>query len=399
MKILQINCVFRSGSTGKLAASLHDTLRARGEASVVCYGREAIAPEPDVYKTSTEWEAKLHAFFSRLFSVDLGYSPLATRRLIGILRRERPDLVHLHCLNGHFVNVYRLLDFLKEAGIPTVLTLHAEIMHTAGCEHAEACEKWLTGCSRCERTEGRLSRFFRDDAAHCFEKMRRAVDGFERLTVVGVSDWLTGRAARSLIFRNVPCVTIENGVNTGIFHYTGQEELRRRLDLTGEKILLHVTPNFNHPLKGGRYVLELAGRMPDCRLIIVGFCGDAAALPANVIPLPRMKDQGELAAYYAMADVTLLTSRRETFSMVCAESLCCGTPVAGFLAGGPESIALPEGSGFVPFGDMEALERKTRLLLQNRPNKAALSRAAYARYADGIMVEKYLALYRKVAGK
>ena len=55
----------------------------------------------------------------------------------------------------------------------------------------------------------------------------------------------------------------------------------------------------------------------------------------------QVEDQSELAAFYSLADVTLLTSEKETFSMVCAESLCCGTPVVGFQAGAPEGISLP----------------------------------------------------------
>lgn len=399
MKIVHVNCVFRSGSTGRLSAFLHDALCARGDASIFCYGRMAVPSEPGVYKISSEGEAKLHALFSRLFSVDFGYSPLATRRLIRLIRREKPDLVHLHCLNGHFVNLYRLMDFLKKQRLPTLLTLHAEIMHTAGCEHAESCEKWLTGCARCKKIEGKLSRFFRDDAAHCFEKMRRTMEGFETLTAVGVSEWLTERIVRSPIFRNIPCVTILNGVDTDVFRYTDPGRLQQRLGLGGERILLHVTPNFNHPIKGGRYVLELAERMPDCRLIIVGFNGDPSKLPANVIPVAHTQDQKELASYYSLADVTLLTSRRETFSMVCAESLCCGTPVAGFLAGGPESMALPEGSRFVPQGDPDGLEQAVRHFLEQAPNKASLSRMAHARYSAAVMSERYFSLYREMVEK
>lgn len=60
----------------------------------------------------------------------------------------------------------------------------------------------------------------------------------------------------------------------------------------------------------------------------------------------------------------LLTSERETFSMVTAESLCCGTPVVGFKAGAPEQIALKEYSEFVDYGNLDKLEKAVRRWLQ-----------------------------------
>ena len=39
MKILQINCVYGTGSTGRLTQAIHTRLLAEGIKSVVCYGR------------------------------------------------------------------------------------------------------------------------------------------------------------------------------------------------------------------------------------------------------------------------------------------------------------------------------------------------------------------------
>ena len=174
MKVLQINCVYNFGSTGKIVYDIHTALKNKGIESVVCYGRGANVDEPNVYKVSTELGGKVHSVFSRLFGVDFGFSPLATAKTIRIIKKEQPDVVHLHCLNGHFINVYKLVEFLKKSGIKTVLTLHAEIMHTAGCEHAMDCEKWKTECSECPKIRGHISRFFRDDAKYCFNKMKKA---------------------------------------------------------------------------------------------------------------------------------------------------------------------------------------------------------------------------------
>ena len=38
MKILQLNCVYRQGSTGKIVASISDVLRSQGHEVFTCYG-------------------------------------------------------------------------------------------------------------------------------------------------------------------------------------------------------------------------------------------------------------------------------------------------------------------------------------------------------------------------
>ena len=93
-----------------------------------------------------------------------------------------------------------------------------------------------------------------------------------------------------------------------------------------------------------------------------------------------------------MADVTILTSQRETFSMVCAESLCCGTPVVGFEAGGPETIAISEYSKFVEQGCIKQLEDAIQEML----TKEVIVDDFLARsiYDSEIMAQSYLQLYK-----
>lgn len=392
MKVLQINCVYNFGSTGKIVYDIHNALKNKGIESVVCYGRGATVKEENVYKVSTELGGKIHSVFSRLFGVDFGFSPLATAKTIRIIKKEQPDVVHLHCLNGHFINVYKLVEFLKNSGIKTVLTLHAEIMHTAGCEHAMDCEKWKTGCYDCPKIRGHISRFFRDDAKRCFKKMKKAFEGFDNLTVVGVSEWLTDRAKQSPIFKDCHFTTVHNGVDTTVFKYT-ESNIRERLGIgADEKVILHVTPDFNHPIKGGKYVLELINKMSDYRFIIVGKGTENIEFPSNVITISFTKNKTELAELYSAADVTLLTSSRETFSMVAAESLCCGTKVAGFKAGGPESI-FKENAEFCEHGDISELETILRKTAFGIFNKIETSRENCENYGKLSMVNGYFGLF------
>ena len=55
MKILQVNSVYKKGSTGKITYDLHKGLLARGEESVVCYGRGAQYREPHGCKVCGEF--------------------------------------------------------------------------------------------------------------------------------------------------------------------------------------------------------------------------------------------------------------------------------------------------------------------------------------------------------
>ena len=173
--------------------------------------------------------------------------------------------------------------------------------------------------------------------------------------------------------------------------------MKQELAANGEKIILHVTPNFTTAAghnKGGYYVLELARRMCNqpVKFVVIGNFERVEA-PKNMIFIGRVNEQKRLAEYYSTADVTLLTSRRETFSMVCAESLSCGTPIIGFMAGGPERIALPDYSTFVEYGDIEQLLKAVEKRLELGKNRNISSEAIKV-YDQEKMVEEYIEIYK-----
>ena len=399
MRILLINCVYAIGSTGKIIEDIKHYCESKGDNVLILYGRHGRNTESGVVKVSTEFEARVHSIFSRLTGLDFGFSPFATAKTISKIKKIHPDVVHLHCLNGHFINVYELLKFLKESEIPTLLTLHAEIMHTAGCEHAYDCMKWRTMCHDCQRIRGKLTHYFRDDASVAYQKMQDAFSGFKYLTVVCVSNWLTNRASQSAIFKqsNAEFVTIENGLDLKSFRQITYADNPIKDKFKKEiPIVLHVTPNFLHPLKGGVYVLELAKKHPEWQFVIVGYNGHEE-LPSNVMTISHTQSKEELSWYYNIADVTLLTSKRETFSMVCAESLACGTPVVGFKAGGPESVFIGDFAKFVDYGDIRNLEEAIKETITNNPiiDTTLINK----KFSAQSMANKYRLLYEEIIHK
>lgn len=396
MKILQINCVYGTGSTGRLTEAIHTRLLAEGIKSVVCCGRGPRSTDPHVHKVCGELYAKAQHAEADLTGLVYGGCVLSTARLLHILRREAPDIVHLQCINGYFVNIFRLVRWLKRHRIPTLLTLHAEFPYTANCGIAADCEKWRTGCGSCPQLRAQTGSLLFDRTAAAWKRMRDAFAGFSNCTVVSVSPWLRGRAEQAPVLAGLHHVTIGNGVETAVFHPMDAADLRQRYISPGCRLVLHVTASFSPEqgsLKGGWYVLALAKRMPDVTFAVVGNREPLQNVPDNVLDIGRLEDPALLAAWYCAADAALLTSRRETFSLVTAESLCCGTPVVGFRAGGPESIAPPSCCEFVEYGDLDALEHALRSRLEATPDRAAIAADAAARFSMENMYRAYKAEY------
>ena len=395
MRLLQINCVFAAGSTGKIVYAIHEYAKKLDDESFVIFGRGPKSTDPHVFRNTPWIVRKAQSFRSRITGFPYGGCIWGTARALQIIRKVNPDIVHIHCMNAYMVNIYRILEYLKKNHIPTVLTNHAEFMYTGGCTHTVDCDKWLTGCHTCDKIskEHPISYFF-DRTEKEWILLKHAYEGFEKLTVCCVSDWVRERACQSPFYAAHPVITVLNGLNTDVFHYTDPSRLRKELGLEGKKIVVHVTPDFYSVIKGGQHVIEMANRFPDVEFVIVGSDAKDESIPANCHFIGKITDQALLAQYYSMGDVCLLTSVRETFSMVCAESLCCGTAVVGFKSGGPELISLPGYSAFVEQGKDEQLENALREMLNTAYSKEATSEEAIKAYGQDTMCKNYYKVYK-----
>lgn len=399
MKILQVNCVYKKGSTGKITADIHQELLEQGIESVVCYGRGAVIREPNVYKTCGELYSKANNLLSRFTGLMYGGCFFSTNKLISIIKKERPDIVHLQCINGYFVNIFRLVAWLKKHKVKTVLTLHAEFMFTANCGYALECGKWRTGCGHCPSRKQETKSLLLDRTATAWKRMKQAFDGFDSAVIVGVSNWITNSAKQSQILGGLPSMCIYNGIRIDNFHADRSEAenraLREKYGIPeGKRIVLQVTPGLNH-VKGGDIFLRLAQRLPeDYHAVVVGQGGDYSD---RVTAIPFTNNQQELAGLYRMADVMVSTSRSDNYPTVCLEANCCGTPVVGFDVGGVKET-IGQGLGqTVPALDEDAL---LHAVLEWSKRKLDISQelvAARRTYCDRKrMANDYVQLYRQM---
>lgn len=399
-RILHINCAC-TGSTGKIIGDIADYAANKEFETVLC------APcvpghNPNIryIRTSLPYEQGIYRRLNRFYGYQYGFAPLSTGKILRTLKREKPDLVHVHCINGFMVNVYSLLRYLKKHNIPTVITHHAEFLLTGGCALPYGCEKWKTGCGNCPRVADATCGGRRDTTAKAWRKMASSFADMKNTVLVSVSPWLGEQVAQSPFLTHIPQKVVKNGINTDVFAYRDRTSLRQKYGFgQDEKIVFHPTANFSaseNDSKGGRYVLELAKTLQEqnVKFVVAGKHAQGLQIPENMTLLGSVADQVCLAEYYALADVTVVAGKRETFNMPVAESLCCGTPVVGFLAGGPESIALDQYSSFCCHGDVAQLRSNLLEMLDREHDRQAIAEQAKTQYAAATMAENYLSIYR-----
>ncbi|HEX8171786.1 MAG TPA: glycosyltransferase [Thermoanaerobaculia bacterium] len=145
--------------------------------------------------------------------------------------------------------------------------------------------------------------------------------------------------------------------------------------------------------------LALLGPMPDVTAIVVGNGPDEAMLRelANrvSIPLHFLGSRDDVEACYALADVVVIPSRRESFSRVALEAMAMGRPIVATRAGGlPEAVIDGETGLLVPPEDPTALAAALRALLADRALAQRFGRAARERYEQHFTVEAMAAARR-----
>lgn len=399
MKVLHINCSDK-GSTGKIIEEISTVGGEQGYISVLCNPKKRSNRDEyglKKYRTSLPKEQSIYKHICYYLGYQYGFAPLSTYKIIRTIKLERPDIIHIHSINCYMVNIYILFSFLKENKYPTLITNHAEFFYTGNCFHAKNCTRYLNGCGECPNLFFATRSKLKDKSHEAWLKMYNSIQGIDNISVVSVSPWVLNRSSISPIMQGIHQSEILNGVNTNVFNIGKRK-------FVSKNILLFVTANFNvndYSEKGGGFIIDLAQKMQleKVRIIVVGKIQGDVAVPENVELIGRIDNQSRLADFYRMASLTVVTSKRETFSMPVAESLCCGTPVVGFEAGGPESIADLRYSEFVEYGDLDKLERIITdkwLKYKTAENNSVISHGSIKKYNSDRMVREYITAYEEL---
>lgn len=357
MKVLQINATYLNGSTGSIVRHLQECCQRSGIECHVAYSASRLAESevPNGYKMGNPLSNKLHALLCRINGCQGYFSRLSSRRLLRHISEIKPDIIHLHNLHSNYINLPMLLRYIAKNDIATVVTLHDCWFFTGGCFHYTnaGCNRWTDRCGHCPKKLQDTPAYLFDRSSKILRDRYRLFAAIPRLTVVGVSNWITEQSGQS-VFAYARRMTIHNGIDTNLFAPT-PSDFRQRLGLEGKYVVLGPASKWLDPVNSEVLATVSRGLPPDAVLLLFGATGQPANLPANVMTYGFTSNPRELAQLYTSADIFANCSREDSLSTVNLEAQACGLPVVSFDNTGFPDTVCPDSGILVETGDAEAM--------------------------------------------
>lgn len=328
MTVVQINCS-ANGSTGNIAKAIHRSLLEKGYSSYIFFSG-GTPTEKNMVRIGNYFSLHSQAVLSRNLGKQGYFSLFATIKLIRQLKKIQPDIIHLHNLHGSYLNLPMLFRYLKKSSADIVLTLHDCWLFTGKCPYFTTigCYKWKDNCGHCPQLDI-YPRSKVDTTSKSLSDKKKWLSGFgDRLHIVAVSNWLRDTAKQSYLGQ-YPIKTIYNGIDTEVFHPTGENAVGEKYKIQDDRFVILGVASVWSDRKGLAEFLELSKKISDSDVIVlVGLSKEQILnLPSNVIGIERTENQKELAQLYSRANVFVNPSKEETFGLVTAEAMACGTPV------------------------------------------------------------------------
>ena len=297
-------------------------------------------------------------------------------KMAEVATREKLDLLHVHYAVPYSICAHLAQEMLG-GKIKTVTTLHGTDITLVGADPS------LRGIIR-------------------FAIARSNA-------VTAVSEYLREQTLEEFDL-NRPIEVIPNFVDTSKLRPAEKDNHagRNYFAKPSEKIVMHIS-NFRS-VKRCPDVVEVFARVREqlpAKLILIGSGPELSLVKSEADRLGVMDSTWILGQQEAvedllpLADVMLLTSESESFSLATLEAMSCGVPTVTTKVGGLGEVVAEGQSGFVDeVGDIESMSKHVLEILENEELAARMGQAGRER-AEGLfeqskIVPRYVKLYERV---
>ncbi|WP_449288218.1 glycosyltransferase family 4 protein [Marinobacter salarius] len=302
-------------------------------------------------------------------SFNLGYIK-ALRQLV---INESVDLIHAHLLGSNVYGALLALICRK----PMIATFHGAVDVAAG-------ERFL--------------------------RAKFSIIGWGASAIVCVSRRLQEELAERSSLPSRKIHLIYNGVDPDLFCEAPASGLKEELGLPPEATVVASIGNIR-PAKGYEHLVEAAIKMakldPSVHFVVVGHQRESLfkqleAQMARAEESPRIHWLGfrsDVAGILRQADIFLLPSLSEGFSISTVEAMMAGVPIIATRSGGPEEILSDSETGLlIPIKDPDAIVGAVQRLKDPTLRRRVIEKArqnALERFSLGSMLEAYRGLYER----
>ena len=379
MKILVIGTIDKRGGAAGVSWELRKRLKADGH-EVTTFVRYKYSKEPDVFviprKRYQDWLVKL-------FANDLTFA--WTNYLLETKEFKEADIIHCHNLHSNFFDLKTLQKMsLKK---PLVWTLH-DIWAFTG---------FASDSSTLKNPNKKKFLLFLWDNTKYLLRTKKKIYEKSKLCIVTVSDWLKREVEKSVLGKQ-SITRIYNGVDTEIFKPYDKTLARKELGLPLDKKIVALG------IKGSEDSNKIIDDYADRSNIFFIEIGHPhiKTKNKNFKNFPYTEKKELLCQYLSAADVFFYPTKGDTFGLISAEALSCGTPVVTYNTDAlPEIVSHKEVGYVAEYENIESAKAGIEYILNLSKNDYNLmSKKARERIVSNFfcekMYEEYLTLYKKI---
>lgn len=378
MKLLLINSVCGTGSTGRICADIAKAYENNGYEVKIGYGRSEYVPEDCkkyAVRIGSATDVYGHVIGTRLTDKHGLYSTGATKVFLEWAETFDPDILWLHNIHGYYINYELLFEWIKKRPQMTVKwTLHDCWPFTGHCAFFSyaKCEKWLInddprfgevtkgGCGSCPQRMSYPKAVLKDNSSENFIRKKRAFTEVQNLSIITPSVWLKNLVKQSFL-NEYSVQVVYNHIDETVFKQT-PSDFRIRYGIKKNDYMMLGVANVWEPRKGLGDFIELQKRLREngsnFKIVLVGLNDkQLKELPDGILGLKRTNNAKELAEIYTAADVVINPTYEDNYPSVILESEACGTPVITYDTGGCSEAIHISGSKVIPQG-IDNLEKE-----------------------------------------
>lgn len=396
MRIVEINTVCDTGSTGRVAAGVARLAMKAGHDVYFAYGRGKHPDDIKGYRIGNPLDFVCHVLVN-FFGGKSGFgSSRVTKLFLSWLDLVQPDVIHIHNLHGFYINIELLFNYIKERDIAVIWTLHDCWSFTGQCAYFDYanCDKWKTECFKCPiyRKEYPYS-LFCDNSRGNYISKKAIFANVKTLTIVTPSIWLKNLAKESFLGQyNIE--VINNGIDLRRFYVVDEEdqkqisELRMKYGISADNRIVLGVANVWSNRKGLREFCMLSDQLGEMYTIVLIGLSDLSIWKlkkkyrGRILGIRHTESIEELTLWYNTADVYINPTFEDNLPTTNIEALACGTPVITYATGGSAEILDEQCGIVVEKGDIGGLISAIDRIIEKKSIKPSKCRERAIKYYD-----------------